>query len=413
VFGGWRAVFSPDGKALAVANFKWDKASRPHSPTVRLVAPTTGKDVRALDNAALPGPKEVAQVEALAFSPDGKTLFAAGQAKSGPWVRGWATATGKALPSEPPVPRDRTKYPRPTLRAISPDGGMLALSYFSPEKEARMFLCDRATGFVTASFPALAYSSRYTIAFSPDGRTVAVGQGGAISVRECSTGLERRRFAALEGRKGLTCLAFSPDGRALVAGYYYQPDALVWDVTGRLRKGGKLSKARPSPARLAELWDELGGSDAGKAHKAVWELVAAPEQAVPFLNARLHLPKIDHKKVAKWVADLHDEQFGPRAAAAEGLEDLGLDAEAALRKELARKPSIDVVRRVDVLLGKLDGGLPPRPWLQVLRGLEVLEQIGTPAAQRVVERLADSSNESRLARAAQSTLHRLRLKNAR
>ena len=94
-----------------------------------------------------------------------------------------------------------------------------------------------------------------------------------------------------------------------------------------------------------------------------------------------------------------------------------LDAEPPLRRALGEgtdeKPTLDVRRRVEVLLGKLDEQLPPRTWLQVLRALEVLEQIGTPAAQDIVQTLAGSAPGSRLTRSAQASLQRLRLKNAR
>jgi WD40 repeat protein len=411
VFAGEWATFSPDGKVVAIVKHKWDRPGR-HDPAVRLVAPTTGKEARALEGLGMDDPKEAAYVIALAFSPDGKAVFAAGNAMSGPWARGWSTATGKALPREAPLPRDRTKYPHPRLWGISPDGARVALTYIGPEKEHRGLLCDRATGLLTPSFPAMSRSSPFPVAFSPDGQTAAFPDNGAISVRECVSGLERCRFPAQLKFRDVECLAFSPDGRALVAGHTHVPDALVWDVTGRLHKG-KLRPASPSPARLGELWDDLAGEDGVKAHRAVWELIAAPKQAAPFLKERLRLPKVDHKQTAKWVADLHEEDFAKRAAAVEGLEKLGLDAETALRRELARKPSLEVVRRLEGILAKLDGGLPPRHWLQFLRALEALEQIGGHDARQVVERLADSSNESRLARSAQATLHRLRLKNAR
>jgi hypothetical protein len=255
------------------------------------------------------------------------------------------------------------------------------------------------------------------IVFSPDGRTVAVVQDGAIRLHESASGLERRRFAAPRNEEYVTCLAFAADGRTLVAGYYHDTVALVWDVTGRLQKG-MLAETKVSPARLEELWHDLGDREDGvKAHKALWELVAAPKQAVPFLKARLQLPKLDEKKVAKWIADLSDKRFSVRALAVEELEKLGLDAESALHRALGEgtdeKPTLDVRRRVEVLLGKLDGEVPPRTWLRILRALEVLEQIGTPSAQDVVARIVSSPSESRLRRSAQTSLHRLRMKNAK
>jgi WD40 repeat protein len=216
VFAGEWATFSPDGKVVAVAQHKWDRHG-PSAPAVRLASPTTGKDVRGLDNPGLDDRKEGAYVFGLAFSPDGKAVFAAGNATSGPWARGWAADTGKALPNEAPLPRDRTRFPYPLMRGLSPDGGVLAITYIGPEKEHRGLLCDRATGLVTPSFPAMTRMSPFPLAFSPDGRTAAFPDNGAISVRECASGLERCRFPAQMRFRDVECLAFSPDGRAVVA----------------------------------------------------------------------------------------------------------------------------------------------------------------------------------------------------
>src|SRR5262249_48358908 len=266
------------------------------------------------------------------------------------------------------------------------------------------------------SFTAQIHVASCQMVFSPDARIVAVVQGGAVFLHESASGLERERPAAPRPGEDVTRLTFSPPRRAPVARYYHEHSPLVWDVTGRLQKG-KVAETKVSPARLEELWRDLGDREDGvKAHKAIWELVAAPKQTVPFLKERLQLPKLDEKKVAQWIADLSDSRFSVRAVAMEELEQLGLDAESALRRALGEgtdeKPTLDVRRRVEVLLGKLDCEVPPRTWLQVLRALEVLEQIGTPAAQDVVARIASSPSESRLRRSAQTCLDRLRTKKA-
>src|SRR5262249_20944804 len=155
-------------------------------------------------------------------------------------------------------------------------------------------------------------------------------------LRESASGLERCRFRAPRDGEQITCLAFAADGRRLVAGYHLEPVALVWDVTGRLREG-KLLEARPSPARLAPPWQHRGDRDGVKAHRAIWELVAAPKQTVRYLKEHLRTPTaVGPKQVAKWIADLDARQFAVRDAAARALEKLGLDAAPALRRALAQ-----------------------------------------------------------------------------
>ncbi len=68
------------------------------------------------------------------------------------------------------------------------------------------------------------------LAFAPDGRTLAITQGGKIRLIDPATG---REFPALECSRIIEgSLAFSADGRKLIAAS--APDLCVWDVsTGR------------------------------------------------------------------------------------------------------------------------------------------------------------------------------------
>ena len=51
------------------------------------------------------------------------------------------------------------------------------------------------------------------LAFSPDGRTLAVGSSFAVWLYDAETGAQRNRFRAWE----VQALAFSPDGKTLAA----------------------------------------------------------------------------------------------------------------------------------------------------------------------------------------------------
>ena len=93
-----------------------------------------------------------------------------------------------------------------------------------------------------------------SVAFSPDGKTLAVGQGGGVVLYDVAG---RRRLgdplAVPEG--GVGSVAFSPDGKALAAGYAVGFDAAVlrggvvlfrggvvlYDVAGRRRLGDPLA----------------------------------------------------------------------------------------------------------------------------------------------------------------------------
>src|SRR5262249_8490074 len=142
-----------------------------------------------------------------------------------------------------------------------------------------------------------------TVAFAPDGRTLATGgleEGSAIRLWEVATGQERRQ---LRGHQNwIYHLAFSPDGRLLGSGSRVAP-ALVWDLTGPFRDGH--FQPRPlSPPELERCWADLAASDGGKAYQAVRSLAGAP-QAVAFLRDRLRPgPAADARQIAALIRDL-------------------------------------------------------------------------------------------------------------
>jgi hypothetical protein len=75
-----------------------------------------------------------------------------------------------------------------------------------------------------------------------------------------------------------------------------------------------------------------------------------------------------------------------------------------LQKTLAGNPPLEVRRRVEQLLGKLETS--PRR-LQKLRAVEVLEHIATPEARELLRILAKGAPEARVTQEAKASLERL------
>lgn len=219
-----------------------------------------------------------------------------------------------------------------------------------------------------------------------------------------ATGQEVRRFG---GHRGwVASVGFSPDGRLLASGSF-DTTVLLWDVTA-ISPSGRLPVRRLSDAELRALWDDLAGTDVPQAHRAVWSLAAAADQAVPWLRAQLRpVPKVDAQHVTRLVADLDSDRFLAREKAMGELHELRELAEPEVRKALARNPSAELRRRIVTLhegweLMTLSAGE-----LRSLRAVTALEQMGTPAAAQLLRSLAQGEAAHRLSQEAKASLQRL------
>jgi hypothetical protein len=79
----------------------------------------------------------------------------------------------------------------------------------------------------------------------------------------------------------------------------------------------------------------------------------------------------DAKKLAGWIADLDSETFATRDEASKQIRKLGYAASPVLRKVVAEPPSAEVRRRIELLLGELEG--IDLQHVKVPEGVKVLE----------------------------------------
>ena len=287
--------------------------------------------------------------------------------------------------------------------AVAPDGRTVAIW----GRSRSLFLWDAgARGPVRRAASEDDYITAAT--FSADGQLVAVGNlAGEVCVRSAASGKERCRFTGHTG--AILSLAFAPDDRRL-ASSSADRTALIWGIGDKI----KVAPVPAAPAdkltntELGERWDELMGTDAVKARAAVIALAQAPSQAVPLLGERLRPVSLDPKHIPELVADLDSNRFAVRQKAAADLEKLREVAEPALREALAKKPSLELQRRIEQLLDKLTGPRLSGEGLRSWRAIEVLEAIGTPEARKVLEKLADGTPGFPQTDEARASLERLR-----
>jgi hypothetical protein len=108
------------------------------------------------------------------------------------------------------------------------------------------------------------------------------------------------------------------------------------------------------------------------------------------------------------ITALGSDRLSVRQKAGKELVRLGPRAEHAIRLALKSKPDLELALRLEALLERLQGSLLPPEALRNTRAVQVLEQIGTPNARKVLERLARGAAEARLTRDVRRALGRLR-----
>jgi WD40 repeat protein len=373
--------FTADGKVLASLGY--------HDRLIRLWDVATGKRLRQFA-----GSQSIAY-GGIALAPDGKTIAQGGEDK--PSLVLWDTATGKAQN----LIRD---YVRPVSGvALSPDGKMLA----SKERGGGIQLWELPSGKALRRLPDPNFWV-HPLVFSPDGRTLACGgRDNIIRLWEVATGAERCQFVGHTAaiRSGV----FSPDGRKFFSGSE-DTTVLIWDVTGRVAED-RPEFVKLTRRELEDLRTDLEAADGHRAYRALWTLVAAQDQAVALLRDQLRsVSAADPQRVAKLLADLDSNAFDVREKATKELQKMGETALSSVHNALAGQPSLEVRRRLEQLLETLSGS--PAEQAFRVRAVEVLEQIGSPEARRLLEMLAGGVPEARLTREAKASLQRLTHKPA-
>jgi HEAT repeat protein len=163
---------------------------------------------------------------------------------------------------------------------------------------------------------------------------------------------------------------------------------------------------RLSAAELEQAWKDLASVRGVEGHRAVWQLALTPQSAAAFLNERLQAEKpAPIGQIKRWIVDLDSKEFGVRATAMEKLEAAHDAAQPALEEALTQNPSLEVARRIKILIEKNNPvNSPDRR--RLLRAVEALEASATPEARQVLKKLAAGSSSSRVTRAARAALER-------
>jgi hypothetical protein len=308
-------------------------------------------------------------VTCLAFAPDGQTLISGSLDRT---VRLWHLRSGEVC--------DLSDF-EDTIKAVTlaPDGKTLAVGI--GDWEGNISFWDVASGKELRR--CLGDQGRlFHIAFSPDGRTLAAGYADhAVRLWETASGRERRRFPG--HISAIHAVAFAPDGKSLASGSA-DTTALIWDLNSP-----DIGDQAVSVETLNSLWQDLECDNGVRADRAIRRLAAASEVAVRFLEDKLQpAPRITAERLGTLVDELDHERFSVRSQAGAELFRLVSRVEADLRRAAGEHRSLEVRRRLELLLRKADSARVSPEHLQTVRALEVLERIGSTAARELLEQRA-------------------------
>lgn len=368
-----RFALSPDERLLA-----WAEEDAIHLGEV-----AERKDVRQLRG-------HRGGTEQLRFQDKGALLISYGKDRT---VRLWDTNTGQELDHF----EDAGKEPSITLLS-SPDGRVLAQGLLNAGHDYQ--IRDVSTGQDICELSALSLD---TLAFSPDGQTLALFADKLI-LRERATGGDIAEVPA--GHPGgVSCLAFSPDGRRLATGGQ-DSTILVWDwqrLAGLRRAAGTQIEDR----ELQTAWIDLAALDARKGYQAIGTLIAGGDKAVSFLRARLRPAAAeDRQAVRRLIDQLDNDNFAVREKVSQDLLRLGDEARLLLCRASKERRTLETRRRLEQILARSEMHCATGESVRKVRAVQALEGIASPAARELLVAWSRGDANAWLTQEASRALHR-------
>ena len=133
--------------------------------------------------------------------------------------------------------------------------------------------------------------------------------------------------------------------------------------------------------RLQLHWSNLAAEDAAHAYDTVLALAEMPGLCVPFLAEQVKpVQPVSNEQIAKWIGDLDDGLFKVRDEASANLAAVRRAGPSCAEKGRQWYPSLEICRRIEKIVDRLDAMYHSPTLLRELRSVEVLQRIGSDGA---------------------------------
>lgn len=204
-------------------------------------------------------------------------------------TRLWDLASGKLIREAGEEPNMSNQG---RILAFSPDGRMLAVG------GQELALLEVASGQTRWKLASGFHRPISALAFSPNSRLLAVGSEDAdVLIQDVLCNEEIGRLKGHYRRVG--AVAFSPDGKKLASGGG-DMTSLVWDAS-QFKPAGLPTTVNLDNALLESLWAKLAEKDGQKAFEAMSVLVGGQDSPVPFLRRKLHAAPVRELPSCSWI----------------------------------------------------------------------------------------------------------------
>jgi hypothetical protein len=287
------------------------------------------------------------------------------------------------------------------VASCSRDGRMLAVSD-EKKKAIRVYDLDRDRWVATLDVGEMKV---HHLAMSPDGEFVAHGDRRSFVLSEILSGqpvIKHELPADL-----IASIAYAPDGRTIASGNGATA-VILWDCTGCRWDRLRLVLETPK-LDLIETFEALGGKDAVAANRAVWTLSTCGKPVLALLREQLKPVTAEQNRIRQLLDDLASDVFETRKAASQELERIGDGAEPLLQERLASDDDLESNRQIGKILDKIQAS---PSYLRAHRAVRLLEAMGGEEAVKILEQLASGTKDVARTRKASEALARLKARNA-